>query len=61
MLQLKDTEWLTGHRNKSHIHAAYRSLPSHLNTQTKSERMIEKGIPCKCKSTESWGSNTCIR
>lgn len=38
----------------------YRSLPSDLNTQTKSER-IEKGIPCKCKSKESWGSNTCIR
>ena len=60
MLQLKDTEWLTRHRNKFHIHAAYRSLPSDLNTQTKSERM-EKGIPCKCKSKESWGSNTCIR
>ena len=57
MLQLKGTEWLTGHRNKSHIHTAYRSLPSDLNAQTKSERM-EKGIQCKFKSKESWGSNT---
>ena len=33
MLQLKETEWLTIHRNKTRIHVAYRNLPSDLKTQ----------------------------
>ena len=43
MLQLKDTEWLTRHRNKFHIQAAYRSLPSDLKTQkVRGEKKVSK-------------------
>ena len=44
MLQPKDTNWLNGYKNKTHIHAVYKKPTSDL--KTKSERM-ENYILCK--------------
>ena len=33
MLQSKDTEWLNGYKNKTHIHVAYKRLTLALKTQ----------------------------
>ena len=45
----------------THIHTVYNGLILDLgHIQTESEGM-EKGIPCKYKSKESWSSNTPIR
>ena len=60
MLQPKDTDWLNGYKNKIHTYAVYKRPTSYLGAQkTESERM-EKDIPCKWKSKESWSSNTHI-
>ena len=32
MLQPKDTDWLNGHKNKTHIYAAYKKHTSGLKT-----------------------------
>ena len=32
MLQLKDTDWLNGDNNKTHIYAVYKKLTSDLKT-----------------------------
>ena len=42
MLQSKDTDWLNGYKNKTHIYAVYKR-PT-LALKTESERM-EKDIP----------------
>ena len=34
MLQSKDTEWLNGYKNKTHIYAAYKRFTSDLKTHT---------------------------
>ena len=34
MLQSKDTEWLNGYKNKTHIYAAYKRLTSDLKINT---------------------------
>ena len=61
MLQPKDTSSLNGYKNKTHIYAVYKRPTSDLgHIQTESEGM-EKDIPCKWKSKESWSSNTHIR
>ena len=61
MLQPKDTDWLNGYKNKTHIYAVYMKPTSDLKTlQTESERM-EKYIACKCEPKESWSSNPHIR
>ena len=36
MLQSKDTEWLNGLKNKTHIYATYKRLTSDLKTHTDS-------------------------
>ena len=58
MLQPKDTDWLHGYKNKTHIYAVYKKPISDLMTE--SERM-EKYIPCKWEAKESWSSNPHIR
>ena len=35
MLQLKDTDWLNGYKNKTHIYAVYKSPTSNLETHSK--------------------------
>ena len=53
-------KWGTRHTH-THIHTVYNGLILDLgHIQTESEGM-EKGIPCKYKSKESWSSNTPIR
>ena len=40
MLQPKDTDWLNGYKNKTHMHAVYKKLTSDLKTHmTEIERM----------------------
>ena len=58
MLQPKDTAWLNGYKNNTHIYAVYKKPTSDLNIE--SER-VEKYIPCKWVAKESWNSNTHIR
>ena len=58
MLQPKDTDWLNGYKNKTHIYAVYKKPTSDLKTE--SERM-EKYIPHKWEAKESWNSNPRIR
>ena len=60
MLQPKDTGWLNGYKNKTHIYAVYKKPTSDLKKQIDCERM-EKYIPCKWKAKESWNSNPYIR
>ena len=47
---------MNGYKNKTRIYAIYKRLTSDLKV-----RGWKKGIPCKWKSKESWGSNTYIR
>ena len=54
MLQPKDTDWLNGYKNKTHIYAVYKKPISDLMTE--SERM-EKYIPCKWEAKKSRSSN----
>ena len=57
MLQPKDTDWLNGYENKTHIYAVYKKPTSDLKTHmTESERM-EKYIPCKWEAKESCSNN----
>ena len=49
-------EWIQ--KKKRHIYAVYKKPTSDLKTE--SDRM-EKYIPCKWKSKESWSSNLHIR
>ena len=62
MLQPKDIDWLNGYENKIHMYTVYKKPTSDLgrHIQTESEGM-EKDIPCKWKSKESWSSYTHIR
>ena len=52
----KDTDWLNGYKNKTHIYAVYKRPTSDPGT---SEQM-EKDIPCKRKSEESCSRNSHI-
>ena len=61
MLQPKDTDWLNGYKNKTHIYSVYKkSTPDLKHIQTENERM-EKYIPCKLEAKESWSSNPHIK
>ena len=60
MLQSKDTDWLDGHKNKTHVYAVYKKPTSDLKTH----------IDCKWEDgklysmqmgSESWSSNPHIR
>ena len=54
----RETDWI---QNKTHIYAVYkRHIHIWGSIQIENEG-IEKGIPCKCKSKESWSSNTHVR
>ena len=57
MLQLKDTDWLNGNKNKTHTHVVYNRPTSDLGTQVETEEM-ENYISCKWKSKESRSSNS---
>ena len=37
MLQPKDTDWLNGYKNKTHIYAVYKKLTSDLKTHNRLE------------------------
>ena len=53
MPQPKDTDWLNGYKNKTHIYAVFKRPTSHLgHIKIESERM-EENIPCKCESNEA--------
>ena len=58
---LKDIVWLNSYKKKMHIYSAYKRLTSDLKTHTERNGRMGKGIPCKWKSKESWGSNNYIR
>ena len=61
MLQPKDTDWMNGCKNKTHIYAVYKKPTSDLrDIQTESER-VEKYIPGKWEAKESWSSNPHIK
>ena len=61
MLQPKDIDWLNEHKNRIYTYAVYkRPISPQGHIQTESEGM-EKDIPCKWKSKESWSSNAYIR
>ena len=61
MVQPKDIDWLNGYKHKTHKYAVYNDpLQTQGHIETESEGM-EKDIPCKWKSTESWSSNSHIR
>ena len=60
MLQPKDIDWLNGYKNKTCMYAVYRRPTSNHGTHTESER-VEKCIPCKWKSKESWSNNIHIK
>ena len=60
MLQPKDIDWLNGYKNKTHIYAVYKRTTSDLGTHTTESEGMEKDIPCKWKSKESWTSNSHI-
>ena len=55
MLQPKDTDWLNGYKNKTHIYAIYKKPTSDLKTK------MENYIPCKWEAKGSWSSNPHIR
>lgn len=54
MLQPKDTDWLSGIKNKDHIYILFTRNPLQIqgHIPTESEEM-EKGMPCEWKSKES--------
>ena len=53
MLQPKDTDWMNGCKNKTHIYAVYKKPTSDLrDIQTESER-VEKYIPGKWEAKEA--------
>ena len=57
----KDTDWLNGYKNKTHIYSVYKKpTPDLKHIQTESERM-EKYIPCKLEAKKCWSSNPQIR
>ena len=55
----KLAEWIK--KTKTHIYAVYKRPTSDLGTHTDWKWGMEKDIPCKWKSKESWSSNTHIR
>ena len=56
MPQAKDTDWLNGYKNKTHMLSTRDPLQIQGHLQTESEGM-EKAITCKCKSTVSLSNN----
>ena len=42
MPQPKDTDWLNGYKNKTHIYAVYKKPTSDLETRTDSSNTIHK-------------------
>ena len=47
MLQPKDTDWLNGYKNKTHIYAVYKNPTSDLKTHIDWKWEDGKYIPCK--------------
>ena len=61
MLQPKDTDWVNGHKNKTHVYAIYKRLTSDLVIHKIENEGMDKDITCKWKSKENWSSSTHIR
>ena len=64
MPQPKDTDWLNGYKNKTHLYASYKRLTSELKTHTERERMEKRRsmqIEMKKTKTKTRGSNIHIR
>ena len=61
MFQPKDTYWLNGYKNKTHIYPVYKKPTSDLKMHMTERERMEKHIPCKWKAKESWSSNSHIR
>ena len=57
MLQPQDTDWLNGHKNKTHIYAVYKKPSSDLKIHIYQSERMEKYIPCKWEAKQSWSSN----
>ena len=61
MLQLKDTEWLNGYRNKTCIYATKSRLTSYLKTLKRLKMRGWKNIPCKWKGKVDLHQSTDVR
>ena len=57
MRQPKDTDWLNGYKNKTHIYAVYKNLTSDLMTY----RLKVRGWKNIFHAKESWSSNPHVR
>ena len=57
----KDTDWLKGYKNKTHIYAVYKKPTSDLKTHMMESERMEKYTPYKWEAKESWSSNRRIR
>ena len=57
----KDTDWLNGYKNKTHIYAVYKKPTSDLKTHIDESERMEKYIPCKWEAKQSRSSNHHIR
>ena len=57
MLQPKDTDWLNGYKNKTHIHAVYKKPTSELKTHIDWKWEDGKVHSMKWEAKESWSSN----
>ena len=57
MLQPKDTDWLNGYKNKTHMYAVYKKPTSDLKTHIDGKRDDEKIYSMQKEAKESWSSN----
>ena len=61
MFQPKDTDWLTGYKNKTHIYAAYKKPISDLKTYRLKVRRWKSIFLENGKLKKGWSSNLHIR
>ena len=61
MLQPKDTDWMNGYKNKTHIYAVYKKPILDLKTHIDWKWEAGLYIPRKWEAKESWSSNPHIR
>ena len=58
---MKDTDWLNGYKNKTHIYAVYKKPTSHLKTHIDWKWKDGKIYSMQMEAKESWSSNPHIR
>ena len=61
MLQQKDTDWLNGYKNKTHIYAVYKKPTSDLKTHIDWKWEDGEMYSMQMEARESWSSNPYIR